>query len=120
MASIYNVKRMVDERKRRLEHLAGLAVKEEELYTKLKGDLGSVRKTAPNEELLVIGGKTSYSGVLKKAGTVLVLSSPIPVVSDVVGASLLTLGVLSEYRKRRKLRWLLTDYSYEIINGSLL
>ena len=120
LTSREGAKRVIINRRVMLENLASLSVSEQRVYGRLSKDLYSVKKVVPREDFLVLDGRTGYSSVLKKAGTALVLSSPIPIVSDVLGAGLLALGILSEYRRRRRLRYLLNDYSYEIVNGFML
>ncbi len=54
-------------------------------------------------EELVIDGETKRTTTLKRIGAALVVSAPIPILSESIGALLLTWGCANEYRRRRAL-----------------
>ena len=54
-------------------------------------------------EELVIDGETKRTTTLKRAGAALVVSAPIPILSESIGTLLLIWGCASEYRRRRAL-----------------
>jgi hypothetical protein len=108
------------ERLESLNNLSYLLKEQERTYSKLKQGLLDIKPIIPDENFLVLSEKTGYTRTLKKAGTALVLASPIPIVSDLLGVGLLGAGLITEYRKRRRIRRLLEEYTYFLSSDVLL
>jgi hypothetical protein len=113
-------KRSGIERLESLNNLSYLLKEQESTYGKLRQDLMNIKPLIPDESFLVLGEKSGYTRTLKKAGTALVLASPIPIVSDIIGVGLLGAGLVTEYRKRKRIRRLLEEYTYYLSSDILL
>lgn len=85
---------------------------EEEVHAleAFKRILFDTRRSIPNSLEFIDQANTSNTEKLKKVGTTLILTAPVPIISDIIGIGLFTTGVLSEYRKRKKLQEALNNY----------
>lgn len=83
---------------------------EAETLDNLREILFEVKDTVPRPHELVEPGNSKTAERLKKAGTTLILTAPVPVISDVLGASMFVAGVLEEYRRRKRIRETLSNY----------
>ncbi len=119
MVTVVERRRLI-ETKERYSMAGKLLLEEERVFLSLKDTLRGVSYSIPDSSLSEVSGDNGYAKTFRKAGTVLVLSSPIPVVSDILGVGMLALGIVSEYKKRRKLRSLLEDYIYYLSQNTEL
>ncbi len=87
-------------------------VMEEEVYAleTFKRILFDTRRSIPDSLEFIDQANTRRTEKLKKVGTTLILTAPVPIISDIIGIGLFTTGVLTEYRKRKKLQEALNNY----------
>jgi len=89
------------------------------ILTELNSTVKKIRKDKPATEDFLVSEENKYHKTMKKTGTALILTAPIPIVSDVLGISLLTLGIVGEYKKRKNLQKALSDY-LEFLNDPIV
>ncbi len=110
---------VIKDRRHLYKELSGLAKEKERTFEGVRDSVFTVKKSVPKGEDFMLEGSSGYSKALKKAGTMLILSSPVPFVSDILGVGFLATGVISEYKRRKRLQRVIEDYVYLINNESV-